>query len=799
MNAATSAAPWNSREKSGILEIFGESGNGVFGNAVKWKKRYCVVGDRHLYLYSKKNRTKEVDSVDLFGCNVKPYQSKKKANCFQLVHMTRMDVILSAASPTEMDEWVKTIQEEINASKLSSSMEHLKNSNAEIQEKDLEWSSEVVGKGGSGIIKKGMWLKSVPVAIKSLNNLPEFIDELELEGFYREMAILSEMRHPNVVSMFGFCRKESYICLVTEYIKGGDLSSCLKDLSKLLPESLKVDIALNIAAAMIYLHGRSLIHRDLKPGNILVESWDEGRVKVCDFGLSKIKATDTTMTVNMFGSPAYAAPELNKPTHTNKVDTFSFAVILWEIDTRKRAWEELESSWDITDAINKGERLPMDDSSVFKSLISKCWTAEPEMRPEFIDIYAELQEVKLMTNVRNVSLSPTPANAPPKRAISLSGSNLTMPAPSVIPAASVSSSNLNNGTYGKIPAVKPLPGPPKGSQPPPSRPQPREENAYQHVGLSLPSFPANSRQNPDAGYQGVNTLPSFPAERQVPAERQTPASPPRPVVPTRVLRNPSGNHLNRPPISNSAPSPAPAFSPSPPTMTIYASPAMVTQTGDKILMSKFTKAVMDWTSFTVLYADVLSARSSDLEKLKTILADSTEMVQRTTVNNFLKWFSPLLPENAGKSDTPGWTTSQIARVVGINSFHGWLSAEDCKEMLGTSAEGTFLFRFSQTPGCYSLSVMHLGTITHWRITSQKDSSATQATFKIDSQFYKSIDDIISYHMKTPLKVFQLMSTGKEDVYLTRELPVITQESNYANAPGAMLQHGYGALPLPKRM
>jgi serine/threonine protein kinase len=72
-----------------------------------------------------------------------------------------------------------------------------------------------------------------------------------------------------------------------------------------------------------------LIHRDLKPQNILVESWEEGKVKVCDFGLSKI-VKNADMTANeshVAGTPAYAAPELSAASHTNKVDIWSFGMM----------------------------------------------------------------------------------------------------------------------------------------------------------------------------------------------------------------------------------------------------------------------------------------------------------------------------------------------------------------------------------------------------------------------------------------------------------------------------------------
>jgi serine/threonine/tyrosine protein kinase RAD53 len=84
--------------------------------------------------------------------------------------------------------------------------------------------------------------------------------------------------------MFGYCKKDSYTCLVTEFVKGGNLSEAIFGPAKYDPK----EIAISIIKGMIYLHNKGVTHRDLKPGNILVESLEEGRVKVCDFGLSKV-------------------------------------------------------------------------------------------------------------------------------------------------------------------------------------------------------------------------------------------------------------------------------------------------------------------------------------------------------------------------------------------------------------------------------------------------------------------------------------------------------------------------------
>lgn len=149
--------------------------------------------------------------------------------------------------------------------------------------------------------------------------------------------------------------------------------------------------------------------RDLKPGNILVESLLQARVKVCDFGLSIVPAdadaaqeASVAESTQVFGSPAYAAPELSRPEHTNAVDIFSFGIVLWELWLRTKPWLEYQRSTSIGDAIAAGKRpnseLVMvktrsaqqkDPASTEKlrTLMIKCWSPAPMSRPTFQYIF----------------------------------------------------------------------------------------------------------------------------------------------------------------------------------------------------------------------------------------------------------------------------------------------------------------------------------------------------------------------------------------------------------------------------
>ena len=114
-----------------------------------------------------------------------------------------------------------------------------------------------------------------------------------------------------------------------ELVDGGPLENFIHDNSVPLTDQSKIQLAKAIASGMMYIHSQGVIHRDLKSANILVQSIEECKLKIGDFGLSTLYSIgqNKEMTSHLFSSPAYQAPELPSPTHTEKVDVFSFAVM----------------------------------------------------------------------------------------------------------------------------------------------------------------------------------------------------------------------------------------------------------------------------------------------------------------------------------------------------------------------------------------------------------------------------------------------------------------------------------------
>jgi len=241
------------------------------------------------------------------------------------------------------------------------------------------------------------------VAIKILKN--KFGTEEQMASFKREVEIMSRIRFPNVCLLLGACTDPDYFCIVQEYLPGGDLANLLE--KGKLPTSFyaRMRLASHVARGLLWIHSNGVLHRDLKLENLLLDP--HGEVKVCDFGLADNTGGMKWIWDNKGrkGSPLYMAPEvLQKKALNSKVDVYSFGLILWELLSGKRAFQEHLKHNDLaifTSAVcEKLERpaIPPSEKNNDKAwnnvfvvnLIKKCWHDKAKDRPDFQEIYDEL-------------------------------------------------------------------------------------------------------------------------------------------------------------------------------------------------------------------------------------------------------------------------------------------------------------------------------------------------------------------------------------------------------------------------
>lgn len=270
-----------------------------------------------------------------------------------------------------------------------------------IKNEDLEELKEL-GSGTFGTVYHGKWRGS-DVAIKRIKKScfagrSSEQERLTVE-FWREADILSKLHHPNVVAFYGVVQDGpgATLATVTEYMVDGSLRHVLLRKDRYLDRRKRLIIAMDAAFGMEYLHSKNIVHFDLKCDNLLVNLKDPLRpiCKVGDFGLSKIKR-NTLVTGGVRGTLPWMAPELlngssNKV--SEKVDVFSFGIVLWEILTGDEPYANMHYGAIIGGIVNNTLRptIPSYCDLEWKTLMEQCWAPNPAVRPSFTEIARRLR------------------------------------------------------------------------------------------------------------------------------------------------------------------------------------------------------------------------------------------------------------------------------------------------------------------------------------------------------------------------------------------------------------------------
>lgn len=191
---------------------------------------------------------------------------------------------------------------------------------------------EFIGKGGMALVFRATDLRTGhDVAVKVLR--PEFSNDKEfLERFEREALAASKMSHHNIVNLLDVGQEEGCRYLVMEYMRGRTLKEVITEKGR-IPERVAAQIAIRILSALQHAHNNGIIHRDIKPQNVLVNS--EGLIKVSDFGIARVVGSGTlSKGDNVMGSVHYFSPEQARGENvTFASDIYSVGVVLYEMLT----------------------------------------------------------------------------------------------------------------------------------------------------------------------------------------------------------------------------------------------------------------------------------------------------------------------------------------------------------------------------------------------------------------------------------------------------------------------------------
>lgn len=239
---------------------------------------------------------------------------------------------------------------------------------------DLKW----LGSGAQGAVFLGSY-KSEYVAVKKVNKIGD-----------TDIRHLKKLSHPNLVRFRGVCTQSPCFCLVMEYCPNGQLYDVLHNGRPVAPYTV-VEWSKHIAAGMQYLHTNKIIHRDLKSPNILIGYNDT--LKITDFGISK-QLGESAAPMSFAGTVAWMAPEvIRQEPCSEKVDIWSYGVVLWELLTCEVPYKDMDSSAVIYGVGNNRLSLPIPKSCPegFKLLLAQCWNHKPQNRPSFKHILSHLE------------------------------------------------------------------------------------------------------------------------------------------------------------------------------------------------------------------------------------------------------------------------------------------------------------------------------------------------------------------------------------------------------------------------
>nr|KAF6268252.1 serine/threonine kinase 36 [Pipistrellus kuhlii] len=241
---------------------------------------------------------------------------------------------------------------------------------------------EMIGEGSFGRVYKGRRKYSAQVvALKFIPKLGR--SEKELRNLQREIEIMRGLRHPNIVHMLDSFETDKEVVVVTDYAEG-ELFQILEDDGK-LPEDQVQAIAAQLVSALYYLHSHRILHRDMKPQNILLAKG--GGIKLCDFGFARAMSTNTMVLTSIKGTPLYMSPELvEERPYDHTADLWSVGCILYELAVGTPPFYTT-SIFQLVNLILKDPvRWPPTISPCFKNFLQGLLTKDPRQRLSWPDL-----------------------------------------------------------------------------------------------------------------------------------------------------------------------------------------------------------------------------------------------------------------------------------------------------------------------------------------------------------------------------------------------------------------------------
>lgn len=276
----------------------------------------------------------------------------------------------------------------------------------------------LVAQGTYGTVYRGTY-NSQDVAVKLLDwgedGMSTAAETAALRvSFKQEVSVWHKLDHPNVTRFVGASMGTSQLkipsknpsdgyttlpsracCVLVEFVSGGNLKSYLyKNRKKKLAFKVVVQLALDLARGLSYLHSKKIVHRDVKAENMLLDT--QRRLKIADFGVARVEAQNPKDMTGETGTLGYMAPEVldGKP-YNRKCDVYSFGICLWETYCCDLPYIDLSFA-DVSHAVvrqNLRPEIPRCCPSSLANIMKKCWDANAEKRPEMDEVVRLLEAI----------------------------------------------------------------------------------------------------------------------------------------------------------------------------------------------------------------------------------------------------------------------------------------------------------------------------------------------------------------------------------------------------------------------
>ncbi|HEY2063279.1 serine/threonine-protein kinase [Amycolatopsis sp. NBC_01480] len=305
---------------------------------------------------------------------------------------------------------------------------------------------ELIGSGAMGMVWRGEdKILGRVVAVKELlmpvNQGEEKVEEAKNRAM-REARIAARLQHPNAISVFNVVEHEDRPWLIMEYLPSRSLSAKLHDDGPMTVDEV-IPVAVQLAGVLAAAHRAGIVHRDVKPGNILLG--EDGTVKVTDFGISRAVGDVTlTATGEISGTPAFLAPEAARGEEaTFPSDVFALGATLYMAVEGVPPFGTADNAIALLYRVSSGEITPPKQAGRLEPLLLKLLELKPEDRPTMAEVLVELRS--LDGGVTPVATIPEPLTLPRTKAVEV---------PAAAPAASAVSDSE------AAPAAATAPAPP---------------------------------------------------------------------------------------------------------------------------------------------------------------------------------------------------------------------------------------------------------------------------------------------------------------------------------------------------